>query len=624
MVPLGFLGVDVFFLISGFLITRQIDIRFDIQKGMYSLLTFYKNRFLRLFPATALPIIFLYFFFLIFGSHDFFVEICKQILSSMFGFANYHFFQNTGYFQLNARSLPLLHFWSLSIEIQFYTLFPIGIIAFKLRHTKIGRSIILFCFILALLGWVISDSDFTTSYFSSYIRFSQILLGTTAYYLTKNQQPRLPNKKSDLILMTSFLLMISIFLSRIHGTTRILFSIILVATVFVTILLLNKCYFAGHGAAHKFVILIGLSSYSIYIYHWIILVTVGYIAPKSSHFLFSGLLLVASICIGFLSYKFIEDATLRNPSAKIFKRYIFLFATIVLLSVLGLNGSIGASRVMDSSDSYRTNMQQASSVNAGACEFLSKGDEVSQFCRVWNDSGKAGSILVWGDSFSNSWIEVFRKIAKTNDLRIIQVSHAGCPPLINVRRNGPHYGAEYCSTGELQDGVISSLENQEFKGIFLIARWNLYVSGLVKNDALVEYAPIVPKSTEFDSNAIPNTLNTFRASWMDTVESLSRFGPVTTILQTPTMPIDVSLIKSQQGVGITKSIYKSQVGEVNQIIRSLTFENHSIIDPENIVCKPSFCGGFEGLMNLYEDDAHPSSFLVFKFENEIRSRIRID
>jgi peptidoglycan/LPS O-acetylase OafA/YrhL len=621
VVPMGYLGVDVFFLISGYLITRQIDTRFDIEGKNSLILVFYKNRFLRLFPATVLPIVFLYFFFLIFGSHDYFVEICKQILFSMFGLANYYFFENTGYFQLNARSLPLLHFWSLSIEIQFYTIFPIAFIAFKLRH-KVGQGIILFCLFLALVIGVSSSLDFTTSYFSSYIRFSEILLGTIAYYTTKNRKPEFLNLKSKFLLTLPFVLITCIFVSRINGKMKSLFSIILVLTVFFTILLLNKCHFSGRGTTHKLLILIGKSSYSIYIYHWIILVTVGYITPKSTNFLFSFFLLVSSLCIGFLSYKFIELSALKNRNVKVFKTYICIFALMVLLSALGLNGSIGASKVIDSSETYRSNMRLASSINATPCDFLSKDKEVSKFCNVWNESGKAGSILVWGDSFSNSWIDVFRKIAKTNDIRIVQISHAGCPPLINVRREGPHYGSKYCSTGELQDEVVSSLGNQDFKGIFLIARWNLYITGLFKNDSLVEYAPIVPKSIKFDSNATPSALNTFRTSWTDTVNSLSRFGPVTTILQTPTMPIDISLVKEQEGVGIDAAMYLSQVGEVNQIIRNLASVNHSFIDPRDIACKASFCPGFDGMINLYSDDAHPSSFLVFKFENEIRSRIR--
>lgn len=623
VVPMGYLGVDVFFLISGYLITRQIDTRFDVERKKLSLLTFYEKRFLRLFPATVLPIIFLYFFFLIFGSHDYFVEICKQILFSMFGLANYHFFENTGYFQLNARSLPLLHFWSLSIEIQFYIIFPLVFIAFKLRH-KVGQGIILFCLVLTLVLGVLSDLNFTTSYFSSYIRFSEILLGTIAYYSTKNHKPEFPNRKSRFFLTLSFILVFCIFVSRINGMPKSLLSIILILTVFSNLLLLNKSHFGGRGTTHKLLILIGKSSYSIYIYHWIILVTMGYRTPKSNSFLFSIFLLISSLCIGFLSYKFIELSALKNRNVKVFKTYISIFVLMVLLSALGLNGSIGASKVIDSSETYRSNIRLASSINATPCDFLSKDNEVSQFCRVWNESGNAGSILVWGDSFSNSWIDVFRKIAKTNDVRIVQISHAGCPPLINVRREGPHYGSKYCSSGELQDEVVSSLKNQDFEGIFLIARWNLYITGLFKNDALVEYAPIVPKSIKLDSNAIPNALSTFRTSWVDTVKSLSRFGPVTTILQTPTMPIDISLIKDREGVGIDPAMYLRQVGEVNQIVRNLASVNHSFIDPRDIACKPSFCGGFDGMINLYEDDAHPSSFLVFKFENEIRSRIRIN
>lgn len=133
--PSGFLGEDVFFVISGFLITQIISK--EMQQGTFSFLDFYKRRAKRLLPAllTVLSIttVVAYFLFL---KQDF-IEYIKSLFASLLFSANLFFAKGVGYFDVSAQEKPLLHLWSLSVEEQFYFIFPIILlIAIKFGYSR--------------------------------------------------------------------------------------------------------------------------------------------------------------------------------------------------------------------------------------------------------------------------------------------------------------------------------------------------------------------------------------------------------------------------------------------------------------------------------------------------------
>ena len=120
----GYLGVDVFFVISGYLITNQIVGK--INEKTFSLFEFYKNRFWRLFPA----MIFVVLITLIYASWVMSIGDLKKAshsaLSATFSLSNFYFFSQEGYFDTAARVKPFLHTWSLAVEEQFYLFWPVG------------------------------------------------------------------------------------------------------------------------------------------------------------------------------------------------------------------------------------------------------------------------------------------------------------------------------------------------------------------------------------------------------------------------------------------------------------------------------------------------------------------
>ena len=119
----GFLVVDIFFVISGFLITSII--LKDISDGTFSLISFYERRIRRIFPALFFVLISTYFFFNLIYLEDEIKELSNSIISTILFYANFYFLDHGSYFSPTNENLPLLHTWSLSIEEQFYFSFLI-------------------------------------------------------------------------------------------------------------------------------------------------------------------------------------------------------------------------------------------------------------------------------------------------------------------------------------------------------------------------------------------------------------------------------------------------------------------------------------------------------------------
>ena len=140
LIPKGYLGVDLFFVISGFLISFQIYLLTG--KKEFNLKDFYIRRIKRILPATLFTILIVFFIALYLFTYNDFYSLLKSIIYSLFFSSNFFFWLDGGYFGPNDELKPLLHFWSLSVEEQFYIIFPI-VFLFLLKFIKNINLIIL-------------------------------------------------------------------------------------------------------------------------------------------------------------------------------------------------------------------------------------------------------------------------------------------------------------------------------------------------------------------------------------------------------------------------------------------------------------------------------------------------
>lgn len=306
-VPGGYVGVDIFFVISGFLIGGIVH--GQLSAGNFSIVNFYERRFRRIIPAlfAMLLVVTAFGYFFLFPA--IYADFAKSSIASALSVSNIYFWQTTNYFGLDGHSKPLLHTWSLGVEEQFYIIFPLMLWAlfrwWPKRLTLVVVAVALASFLLSAVGAYTSPS------------------GT--FYL-------LPTRAWELLLGFMLVLMPATFLNNaalrttlsLAGAAAILFAFVYYDndTPFPGMAALAPCLGSaliiatGGGGptpvsrllAMKPFVWVGLISYSLYLWHWPLIVLLREAVPVNYFTPVQGVgVLIAGLMLGYLSWRFVEQ-----------------------------------------------------------------------------------------------------------------------------------------------------------------------------------------------------------------------------------------------------------------------------------------------------------------------------
>ncbi len=311
MKPLGgFIGVDVFFVISGYLISASI--LSDMQSGRFSIVAFYERRIRRIFPALLVMMIVTTALAWHYLLPQEIVLYAQSLLASIASGSNFLFWHEGGYFDLPANVKPLLHTWSLSVEEQFYVLFPLFLVAMRRwlpKSLKLGIIVIsIVSFLTACL--TVPNHDVAAFFFAP-LRAWELLIGTI---LSQRYVPTLRSALSRELAGAIGLLLILVPAwlytpdTPFPGLTAfppcVGAALIIAAGATGTSL-------AGRLLAWTPIRFIGLISYSLYLWHWPIIVfqlSSAMIVPENtSRRLTQVILAVVSIAVATLSWKYVEQ-----------------------------------------------------------------------------------------------------------------------------------------------------------------------------------------------------------------------------------------------------------------------------------------------------------------------------
>ncbi|MDA9996696.1 acyltransferase [Candidatus Pelagibacter sp.] len=330
----GFLGVDIFFVISGYLISK-ILIKEQINSKTISIKWFYQRRIRRIIPALLTMIIFSFFFGLLFLSPSQLIELSWSSLSSISFISNYFFYlSDIQYEAIESFTKPLLHTWSLSVEEQFYIIFPVLII-FAFRYLKNPLFLFLPLFFLSLLISEIGSHNFLDlNFYSIHSRFWELLTGFfIAYFEIFKKNFFLYNSR-----ITSTMGLIVIFISLIFVDDSYphpsILTIIPVIGISLIILNNNKNSIANVILSSKFFVSVGLISYSLYLWHFPLFAFSRITEFTDGNLLNKISLILILFVLSILSYFFIEKI-FRNKKLS-FKK-ILIFLTMILLSIIILS-----------------------------------------------------------------------------------------------------------------------------------------------------------------------------------------------------------------------------------------------------------------------------------------------
>jgi peptidoglycan/LPS O-acetylase OafA/YrhL len=327
----GFLGVDVFFVISGYLITTIILDDFD--NDNFSILKFYQRRIRRILPVLILVIIFCTFFSFILMTRTEIGIFSQSVISTIFFFSNFFFWKTSPYFQSESELIPLLHTWSLSIEEQFYLFFPLVLIIIY----KINKKYI---FITILSGTIISFliclylSLKSSGVFNFYFTFSrawEIGAGCLTACLIKNYHKKNYIKLNSALSFLGILLILFsfIFLSKDQSHPSMFTLIPIIGTILIIV-------FADEGTlvkkilSTKILVFIGLISYSLYLWHQPLFVF-SRLYSNYDNFLLKIVLIIISVILSILSYYYVEKRFRDKKKINTKTVYKIIFTLILTL-----------------------------------------------------------------------------------------------------------------------------------------------------------------------------------------------------------------------------------------------------------------------------------------------------
>jgi peptidoglycan/LPS O-acetylase OafA/YrhL len=173
----GYIGVDIFFVISGFLITTIIAR--EIKEGEFTLLKFYERRIRRILPALAVMVVFALLASALLYDSGRFKSFGKSLFATMLFYSNINFWGEAGYFDAPSLLKPLLHTWSLAVEEQFYIVFPLFMYAIHLWARKSEKLIlsIVALMSLALAVYTVSSNNATSAFYLAHMRAWELLVG---------------------------------------------------------------------------------------------------------------------------------------------------------------------------------------------------------------------------------------------------------------------------------------------------------------------------------------------------------------------------------------------------------------------------------------------------------------
>ncbi len=335
----GFVGVDIFFVISGYLITSII--LYELENKNFSLVNFYERRVRRILPALFLVIFVSSILSFVLLSRSELSSFFQSVNSSILFYSNFHFWKTAPYFKSESEIEPLLHTWSLSIEEQFYIFFPIIIILFNLYLKKWILTFLIFGFILSLsiCHFVALKTGGTLNFYFTLTRSWELALGSIVAYLMFHYKIFLNSLNNYFSLLGLLLIFFSIFFFSKQILYPSIYTLIpTLGTAFVI-------YFTKDGSyvkkflSNKIFLYIGLISYSFYLWHQPLL-AFGKIYFDNFSVYLKFFLIFVSLIFSYISYHFTEKIfrDKKKISVKSLNIFVFLFILIFLpISYLNIN-----------------------------------------------------------------------------------------------------------------------------------------------------------------------------------------------------------------------------------------------------------------------------------------------
>jgi peptidoglycan/LPS O-acetylase OafA/YrhL len=620
----GFSGVDIFFVISGFLMTGIIFNGFELRN--FSIFKFYRSRVYRIAPALiflCLSLLFLGWFILIPSDYK---VLGKHVTSSLLFFSNVIYLRESGYFDAGSYDKWLLHTWSLSVEWQFYLIYPLIMVALKRFYSiKIMKAIILACAIIGFIVSVIVTYKWTDSaYYLLPTRMWQMLIGGVVflYPITlKKSNKRYLEGLGILMVLGSYL-----FLSEKQPWPGYWALVPVLGSVLIILSHREKSNIMGNKIIQR----IGLWSYSIYLWHWPIVVLINYYSLSSLYGYFG---IVLSIVMGFGSYKYIESIKFNKKffnGIECKKNKIWRLLPILFLLVVAILG-----RVV-----YKTNgleWHYSQRVIDVVKEMNNKNPRRKE-CHVGSGkvpeciygNGDLGAIVI-GDSHAQSIIRSV-EASLPNNRSVLDWTMSGCRTIENIFHT-LNNGLINETCGEFVSYAMKQVSKYPNVPIVIDNRYIYTLLGPSEpelqheKNTVTEFIPSTASYTVRNEDYI----TAMNEAFTRTVCKFSENNPVFLLEQTPefkehvpkTMAREIIEGNDDFRVKISIKEYQDRNAVLESVVINLREKCHvNYIPVAKHFCDDEYCYGDIDGRPAYFDDDHLSEFGASMLIPDMREQLK--
>ena len=635
-VPFGFVGVDIFFLLSGFLITTIILKKLGENK--FSLKEFYRNRVRRLFPALIFALLLTLFVGCLFLFPEELADLGKHIKSTAFYYENFQLIGEIGYWDIEALEKPLLHMWSLSVEEQFYIFWPfIVLVIFKIVKSSNQRffifSLIFLFFYLISLYFSISNPD--KAFYHTLSRAWELSLGGVLAVIIsyKGDIIKIFIEKfhNFLIFLIPTLILYAYFFLNIQQFAPLKLFPFLIIT---SLVIMKVTFIKDFILSNKLLMFTGLISYSLYIWHYIIL-SFLHIFGYDTNLFIKLCALLFTIIISIFSFYVVEIPIRKSNS---YLLAVFITSTLFLIGLLGqyiyLKKGLPERLIVKQNKNIDFSREKPVDKN---CLFIVKEvldkKPLFDYCRSTTKDRREIKVVILGDSHGFILFEGLSKILKKNGIESIVLSNSGCPPYIDsfMGRNLKEVKSCRNKVQEIYK-VLNRLKN--IKLVIFTSRLSIYTTEKGFGEIEKHYNKRPHKFSEYYKNKETyNPYNVFLSKVNKTFEYFSQKKiPLLFVLDNPELGFSPKKCLKRLFLPIPYSCklsyktYWNRQGKIKKDIKylSLKYKNVILFDLADILCDKEFCYVFKNGQTLYSDDDHLSkygSYLVgkklFKIINKI-------
>ena len=611
--PGGFAGVDIFFVISGFLISNQILHR--LENGDFTLADFYFRRIRRIFPALILVLAACYGlgWFALYASE--FQQLAKHIAAGAAFVSNFALWKESGYFDTASRFKPLLHLWSLGVEEQFYLLWPITLFgAFKFRLKILP---LIFAVLLASFGFNLYyvGQDASTAFYLPVTRFWELMAGAALACMPamkRGAYRRAASGMGVLLIAAGFAALREAF--AYPGAWALLPS----AGAFLVLAAGRENWINRHVIGNRAMVAIGLISYPLYLWHWPLLSFADIVQSGS---------LSARVRLGIIAVSFVLAALtywlIERPIRTQRRLPAIAFAAAGLLAVVGAAGWLtfeanGApQRAANRSGNFANDVAItiSSFFSDGSCRLQGIDQIRDEVCL----SADHPQVLVVGDSHAtalNSAPAIGRVPVKT-----LLISAITCLPFTDYVSLKPseRIGDKICADVGWQI-LGAARSHPEIQNVVISTRGPIYFSGTGFGGELDQpgqnHWRIEPVEKQ---DPLSTDRERFLRGFSKTISALEGYGrTVIFVIDVPELGFDAHTCIPGRPLSFTpaavspcsvpRSTVDARQADYRQVVKALAAEHPEmkVFDPLPLFCDDKFCHGRDDTHLLYHDGDHLS------------------